>query len=107
MSAASTMKCTGASGTQYEFELYPWNTVWRPVPVVYVVLRHDGAQWKVLYVGETGDVKQRFANHERQPCFDRHLKTHLAVRQETSAVRRTAMEKDIMKNYNPPCNREI
>lgn len=72
-----------------------------------MVLRHDGAQWKVLYVGEAGVVKQRFANHERQPRFDRHLKTHLAVRQESSADRRTAMEKDIMTNYNPPRNREF
>ena len=107
MSSARTMKFTGVSGTQYQFELYPWNTTWNPVAVVYVVLRFDGAQWKVLYVGETEDVKKRFAKHERQPCFDRHQKTHLAVRQESSVDRRLAIERDIMNYYTPPCNREI
>lgn len=100
----ATINLKGKSGNVYEFELYPWDTAFNAVPVVYVVMRKDPDGYAVLYVGETGDLKARIGNHENQPCFDRHRKTHLAVRRESSGERRLSIEADLVAAYNPACN---
>ena len=105
--SAVPLKIPGSSGNQYDFVSYPWNSGWNPIGVVYAVLKFASGQWHLLYVGETGDLKQRMANHHRQPAFDRHQKTHLAVLVENSASRRQMIERDIMGKHTPPCNREV
>lgn len=97
----------GKSGASYDFEVYPWGQEFRPVGAVYAVLREraDG-RYDVLYIGQTGDLSDRFANHHRQGCFDRNGKTHVGVHQESSEQRRLSIEKDLIDGYDPPCNRQ-
>ncbi len=96
----------GASGAKYEFEVYPWGTEFRPTGGVYAVLRRDPGGYRVLYVGETGDLSERFDNHHRALCFTLHRKTHIGVLAEGSRDRRLAIETDIRQFYNPPCNQQ-
>jgi hypothetical protein len=63
-----------------------------------------GETHKVIYVGETGDLSSRFTDHHKQTCIDRNGATHICVRREEGDAARLAIEKDLVDNYNPPCN---
>ncbi len=96
----------GASGTSYAFKAYPKNSSWNAVAGNYAILRQVSGG-TVVYVGESANLRDRMACHHRQPCFDRNAWTHLAFRGEGSAVRRLAIESDLMAKYKPTCNREV
>lgn len=101
---ATTITLVGRSGAKYSFHLYPWGTDFKAVGGVYAVLRHDADGYAVTYVGETGDLSERFDNHHKATCFDRYRKTHIAARVEGSEPQRLAIEQDLIAGYNPPCN---
>src|SRR5204862_34065 len=92
----------GASGRTYQFEVHPWGTPFNPLGAVYAVLqsRTDG----LIYIGQTGDLSERFDDHHKATCFDRHGKTHIGVCTEASEQRRLAIESDLIANYKLPCN---
>lgn len=103
--ASSTVTLTGASGTNYQFTLYPWGTVFKPVCAVYAMLKlaTDGTYY-VQYVGQTGDCSERFDFHHKESCFRSHGVTHIGLLIENSEQRRFAIETDLVRAYNPPCN---
>ena len=106
MSTATTSTITlkGRSGASYVFELYEWGTSFRPVAGVYAVLRRDTDGFAVIYVGQTGDLSERFDDHHKAWCFDRERKTHIGVRLDSSEQSRLATEADLVANYRLPCN---
>lgn len=99
-----TVTATGKSGTTYEFQVFPWNTSFNPVAAVYMVLKTHSSQYTILYVGETDNLKERFDNHHKQPCFDRNGKSHIGVLREDGESRRLRIEADLVAGYNPTCN---
>ena len=104
--STETITAKGASGTTYTFYVYPWKTDFKPVGGIYMVLRKNtqNGNYSILYVGQTGDLSERFDYHHKKSCFDRNHKTHIAVRVESSEAKRLAIEKDLITNYNPVCN---
>jgi len=95
----------GASGTAYEFEVHAWGTQLRAIGGVYLVLKKPPSDdYKVLYVGQTGDLSERFDNHHKESCFTRNGRTHIGARVEESEARRLAIEADLIRKYSPPCN---
>lgn len=69
-----------------------------------MVLRQNGTGYDVLYVGQSGDLSERFDNHHKQYAFDAHRRTHIAAMGLSAESRRLAIEKDLIGAYNPPCN---
>ena len=105
MATATLISLKGASARTYEFEVYPWGTAFNQVGAVYAVLqsRTDG----LIYIGQTGDLTERFDNHHRAACFTRNGKTHIGVHVESSDLRRRAIEADLIAGYpNTPCNKQ-
>ncbi len=96
----------GASGAKYPFDVYPWGTEFRPIGGVYSVLRRDPDGYRVIYVGETGDLSERCDNHHQAACFALNRKTHIGVLVEAARDRRLFIEADIRRFYNPPCNEQ-
>ena len=95
----------GASGAEYRFTVYPWGTQFQPFGAVYTVLRHNGAgRYTILYIGQTGDMSERFDDHHKQWCFDRNAKTHIGVLPEPNEQRRLAIEADLLNAHRTPCN---
>ena len=60
---------------------------------------------KVIDVGQTNNINDRFPNHERKPCWLRNKdgKIYLYIYKENSEARRLKIELEIRGKYNPPC----
>jgi len=60
---------------------------------------------KVVDVGQTNNINDRFPNHERKPCWLRNKdgEIHLYIYKEESEKNRLRIESEIRGVYNPPC----
>lgn len=100
-----TIRVQGASGTTYPFTVYPWGTPFQCFGAVYLVLRQlQNGNYRILYIGQTGDMSERFDDHHKEPCFRRNGRSHIGVLPEPSKPRRLAIERDLITAYNTPCN---
>lgn len=107
MNQNGKVTATGVSGRKYEFSVYPWGQSFKPVGGVYLVLKKKSnlqPNYDVLYVGQTGDLSERFDAHHKQQCFDRNGKTHIGVRGESVEQTRLGIERDLLGNYKTVCN---
>ena len=67
---------------------------------VYVILKQQLA----LYVGQTGDFSSRFRDHHKEAAWTRQGADRMAVLGVSTERERLAIEADLIKAYNPPCN---
>lgn len=104
MAKETTVTLKGVSGRSYDFDVYPWGTSFKPVGAVYTVLKKNGTNFSILYIGQTGDLSERFNNHHKRPRFDRNGKTHIGIHLESAESRRFDIETDLVRNYSPVCN---
>lgn len=104
MSKVESVKVRGASGKTYTFDVYPWGTTFKAVGAVYLVLKKNQSNYSILYIGQTGDLSERFDDHHKASCFTRHGRTHIGILVESSETRRLAIEADLIANYKPVCN---
>lgn len=105
MAKISTLSLKGASGRQYEFDVYPLDTEFNSVGAVYAITKRDASRnHTVIYIGQTDDLSERFDNHHKASCFYRHSANCVCIRAENNEETRLAIEKDLIANYNPTCN---
>src|SRR6266478_7548754 len=89
----------GESGTKYEFEVYPRETVFNHVGAVYLLTKRTKKSdatgtHEFLYVGETADLGTRFDNHHKQDCFDRRGANCICEHRDAGEKSRLAKESD-------------
>ena len=73
---------------------------------VYVILGRSSqaANWNIVDVGESHNIRERISSHERKPCWIRQGFYELAV-----AViycdhhNRKRIEQELRSSYRPPC----
>lgn len=96
---------SGLSGKAYTYEAHPVNTSWNNVPGNYIFAKQTASGWVALYIGETGNLKNRLSGHEKYPCAVNNGITHILahVSSNIEAVRK-AEEIDLINRWNPPCN---
>lgn len=109
MDSIQTLDLKGASGKVYKFRRYPIDSDWISVSAVYIVIRKqkktDGSySYKIIYIGQTDDLKARHSSHHKQDCFDKNGATHLCVLIEELEGERLRIERDLINNYQPICN---
>jgi len=104
MAQEGKVKVIGASGRGYEFIVFPWGQTFNPVGGLYLVLKRTIGNYEILYIGQTGDLSERFDDHHKQGCFDRNAKTHIGVRVVNVEQERLAIERDLLGNYKTACN---
>jgi len=100
MSNTAQINATGASGNQYTFTIYPLNTTFKSAGGVYLILKQN----TVLYVGQTGDLSERFDAHHKESCWRRNQADRMAVKGVSTEKERLQIEADLIKAYNPTCN---
>jgi hypothetical protein len=103
------MDLKGASGTSWRFDVYPRETTFRAVGAVYVQSVRTpkmggGGDHQFIYAGQTGDLSNRPLNHHKKACFDRHGANALLIYVEGNERTRLAIERDLIRSLNPPCN---
>ena len=101
---STTVVLQGRSGAKYQFWVYPWGQEFKAQGGVYAVLREEAGTYVVVYVGQTGDLSERFDNHHKSACFAGHLRTHIAAQVQESERQRLGIERDLIDFYDPPCN---
>lgn len=106
--AANTIMWPGASGKTYKYWIYPIGASFKDSPGNYIFAKKtaDG-DWTPVYIGETGNLKDRLSNHEKMPCVERYGGTHVHVHVSSADKKtRTAEESDLVAKWDPPCNKE-
>ena len=95
----------GASGRSFSFAVFDLRTNFDPnQPAVYVVMRAEAGQYVVIYVGQTQDLVDRFADHHKEACMARYQANCIAAQVVRDEAERLAIENDLITAYNPPCN---
>ena len=75
---------------------------------VYAILGRgaDQDQWKVVDIGESENLRDRVANHDRSDCWKRQGHRTLAVAGYYCDERtRMAVESELRAQFNPPCGK--
>jgi hypothetical protein len=95
-------------GYQFEGAFTSTNSL-KSLAGVYVIWCKDGDNWKVLDVGEAGDVKDRVSNHDRTDCWKRNCSgtiyysaTYTSGKTEEQ---RREIEQSIRSQEDPPCGK--
>ena len=110
-----TVTLTGLSGRSYDFEVYEIGQSFNPLAAIYVFLTPSIYRYTqtVVYVGETHDIKARLSTdllqHHRLACAQRNGATLVGIYRAAEMVNRDfrlAVEADIRRAYDPPCNRQ-
>ena len=106
MSNGQTIHWAGKSGTDYVYTIYVIGTSFRKIPGNYIFAKQDASGWWAVYVGETGDLSERFDNHHKANCINRNGATHIHVHESSSDDKvRRAEEDDVLRRWGPTaCN---
>jgi hypothetical protein len=104
-----TLTFTGRSGAKYDLRVYVWETAFKAVPGVYVVVSRSvepGAApiYQPLFVGITNDLSKVFEHHPRHDCFQLHYANTIGVIQEREHAARDRIAADLIGGLAPPCN---
>ena len=73
---------------------------------VYVILGRNGdaETWKVVDVGESSDVNNRVATHDRSDCWKRRgYRTYGVAVIYCNAAQRMQIERELRNQFDPPC----
>ncbi len=109
MAKIGTITLTGSSGKKYKFNIYPYSTQFETVGAVYYISKRtekaDGSgSHSKIYIGQTGDLSERFDNHHKESCFKKHGANCISIHQEPDEDKRIEIEQDLIDAYDPPCN---
>jgi len=75
---------------------------------------NDSLKWNPIYVGQSGEVKERIKDHERKSDWEKEarekgydeLKVAVYSQTDFDETKREALETKIRDEYKPPCNKQ-
>lgn len=88
----------------YHFEVCRQNGLWRTAAGLYIFSGFTYGAWRALYIGQTDDFSTRIPEHERWGEAVRLGATHVHARLESNALQRLAIERQLIRSYQPPLN---
>ncbi len=105
MADTPTVDWGGKSGTTYKYWVFPIGHEFGEQPGNYIFAKQEGQQWVPVYIGETGDLSDRFDKHHKMSCILENGATHIhAHKSSANEDTRRAEEADLVAGWNPPCN---
>ena len=96
----------GQSGKEYHYEIYPFDTAFRPLPGIYIYAKQlaDG-DWSPIYIAQTRDLHQRLEGHVNVGDAIANGATHLHAHYSTAGQSaRCTEEHDLIQRWRPVCN---
>jgi predicted GIY-YIG superfamily endonuclease len=104
--AEATFK--GASGEKYSFNVYSLDTEFNNIGAVYIFTKRTTEQDKgshtFLYIGQTSELGDRIAQHEKWPCVRKYDANCICAHADEDEDSRLAKEADLLKANKPSCN---
>ncbi len=96
----------GQSGKEYQFEIYPLDATFRPLPGVYIYARlFPEGYWGAVYISQTRDLHQRLEGHVTIEDAMANGATHLHAHYCSAGQgARCSEEKDLILRWRPVCN---
>ena len=80
MASEGTINWPGKSGAEYKYWIYPIDTTHRKIAGNYVFAeKMRSGKFRAIYIGETGDMSERFDNHHKMPCITKQGATHITT----------------------------
>jgi hypothetical protein len=106
MTHEGTIKWPGQSGAEYTYWIYRIGTTFQSEPGNYIFAKETNPNtFKPIYIGQTGDLSERFENHHKLPSITRNGATHIHVHKNLGGERqRLAEELDLVHRWCPTCN---
>ncbi len=109
MAKISDANFTGKSKNSYAFGVYEWGTEFKALGAIYVITKRTvdaGGQGShtFIYIGQTGDLSERFDNHHKASCFTKNGVNCICVHLESNEKIRLAIESDLIDGNSTPCN---
>ncbi|NKC13649.1 MAG: hypothetical protein GKR94_16105 [Gammaproteobacteria bacterium] len=101
-----SMSWPGLSGREYRYFIYPIGTTFKAAPGNYIFSKKvSPGRHRPIYIGETGDLSERFDSHHKMPCITGQGATHIQVHQTDGGpgVRRQE-ESELVAKWQPVCN---
>ena len=105
MSDNETHNWTGQSGRSYKYYVYPIGSSFKSAAGNYIFCKKDlRGGWQPQYVGQTEDLSERLADHEKEACAKQNGATHIHAHLNANESTRLSEEKDLIVKHRPPCN---
>ena len=106
MASLGTITWLGKSGKSYKYEIWSLSEIHKAVPANYIFVKETEAdRYQPIYIGQTGDISERFDNHHKMSCIRKNGATHLCSHGSSSDEKeRKAEESDLLGKWNTPCN---
>ena len=105
MAKLGTFTLKGKTGETYAFDTYPLKQPFKPLGSLYCITsRSTNGNHKVLYIGQTGDLSERFDDHHKEEMWIRNGATNISIHLDSAKLSRLSKETDMVAYYNPCCN---
>ena len=105
MAEDNTMEWLGKSGTKCQYWVYEIGHSLKAEGGNYIFTKRDSnGVHTPIYVGQTGDLSERFDSHHKADCIRREGATHICTHLTSSENDRVTEESDLIANWSPPCN---
>lgn len=96
----------GQSGAKYKYWISDLNSAFKESPGNYIFAKETQAgRFTPIYIGQTGNLRERIENHDQLPCIRRNEATHICSHTSSSDEEtRRAEEDDLIQRWDPVCN---
>lgn len=107
--ASPSVSWPGQSGAEYQYEVFPIDTEFRPLPGNYIYAgRSEDGQWVPLYIAQTRDMHQRLEGHEKLQDAIQYGATHIHMHFSAAGqATRCSEERDLINRWQPSCNERL
>ncbi|MFC2035105.1 hypothetical protein ACFLUJ_03165 [Chloroflexota bacterium] len=106
MAESKTIQWVGKSGIKYTYYILELSTAHNAVPANYIFAKETKPNtWSPVYIGETGDISERFDSHHKIDCIRLNGATHIHTHKSSDdRTIRQKEESDLITGYSPTCN---
>jgi hypothetical protein len=97
---------TGASGQTYQYWIHAIPFSFNAGQAGnYIFAKNVNGTWYAVYIGQTGDLGERFHDHHKRQCILANGATHIHVHTTPAGERaRLAEERDLLAAGGATCN---
>ena len=104
--ASPDINWDGLSGRMYGYWIHPIGATFKDEPGNYIYAKKvTPGHWQPTYIGQTSNLQDRLADHEKESCARLHGATHVHAHTNSGGEPgRTSEERDLLAKWSPICN---